>query len=70
VTVGSYVSPGDYASGLPGSISANIDVRPALNSTPEPSSLILACLGLPSLGLVRWFRQRRRKVVDDNASKA
>jgi hypothetical protein len=36
-----------------------------LGVAPEPSSLVLACLGLPSLGLARWFR--RRKVVDSTA---
>jgi hypothetical protein len=39
-----------------------------VNSAPEPSSLVLACLGLPSLGLARRFR--RRKDADSDASKA
>lgn len=71
VTMGPYVngtiiSPfGD--NGTYGTISASIAVQPAANSTPEPSSLLLACLGLPSLGLAGWFR--RRKVVDNDASK-
>lgn len=42
-----------------GSISATISAQPLTNSTPEPSSLLLACLGLPSLGLAGWFRRRR-----------
>lgn len=38
---------------------------------PEPSSLVLACLGLPSLGLAGWFRRpRRRKVVATVTSEA
>lgn len=41
-----------------GSISAFISVRPILNPTPEPSSLLLACLGLPPLGFARWLRRR------------
>jgi hypothetical protein len=50
-----------------GSISASISVKSSVNSTPEPSSLLLACLGLPSLGLTVW---RRRKVVAGDVSKA
>ena len=29
--------------------------------SPEPSSLLLACLGLPSLGLAGWFRRRNTR---------
>jgi hypothetical protein len=32
-----------------------------LGVAPEPSSLVLACLGLPSLGLARWFRRRNTR---------
>ncbi|HEY7154824.1 MAG TPA: PEP-CTERM sorting domain-containing protein [Gemmataceae bacterium] len=67
VTIGPFVEP---TSDEKGSISASITVQPttAINSAPEPSSLMLACLGLPSLGLARRFR--RRKVMDGNASNA
>jgi hypothetical protein len=63
VTIGSFVPPGipndpNGVAGPTGSISASIAVQPATNSTPEPSSLVLACLGLPSLGLAGWFRRR------------
>lgn len=73
VTVGPFVPPGaptdpiTGTGGAAGSISASIAVQPVVNSAPEPSSMVLACLGLPSLGLARWFR---RKVGDSNASKA
>jgi len=69
VTMGSYVNGTELsplASGTYGTIRANISVQPAINSVPEPSSLLLACLGLAPLGLARWFR-RRRKDVDSNA---
>ncbi|HEY7424649.1 MAG TPA: PEP-CTERM sorting domain-containing protein [Gemmataceae bacterium] len=72
VTMGSFVPPdnptgptGGEGPWAYGSISASIAVQPAANSTPEPSSLVLACLGLPSLGLARWFR--RRKGVNSSA---
>jgi hypothetical protein len=73
VTVGPFIPPGSPTDlntgmgGTPGSISASIAVQPQTNSTPEPSSLLLACLGLPWLGLTVW---RRRKVVAADASKA
>ncbi|HEY7424399.1 MAG TPA: PEP-CTERM sorting domain-containing protein [Gemmataceae bacterium] len=73
MTIGPFVNPpptfvnGSLATG---SISASIAVQPAaVQSAPEPSSLMLACLGLPSLGLARWFRHRR-KDLNSNASKA
>jgi hypothetical protein len=65
VTIGPFVNP---SSSQDGSISASIAVQPAINSAPEPSSLVLACLGLPSLGLARWFR--RRKGVNSSAGQA
>ena len=54
--------------GTYGTISANISVQPigSVSPTPEPSSLLLACLGLPPLGLARWLR-RHRKDVDSNS---
>ncbi len=60
-------SPDDGPDLSMGSISASISAKPLTNSTPEPSSLLLACLGLPSLGLTVW---RRRKVVAAEVSKA
>jgi len=62
VTIGPVVLP-QVAMGAPGwstdgSISASISVQPATSATPEPSSLLLACLGLPPLGLARWLRRK------------
>ncbi|HEY7313651.1 MAG TPA: PEP-CTERM sorting domain-containing protein, partial [Gemmataceae bacterium] len=62
VTIGPFVSPTWIGDQGEGSLSASIAVQSAAKATPEPSSLMLACLGLPSLGLARWLR--RRKGVD------
>ncbi|HEY7159222.1 MAG TPA: PEP-CTERM sorting domain-containing protein [Gemmataceae bacterium] len=69
VMIGPFVPP-DGLPGGGGTIDASIAVKPTttVNSAPEPSSLVLACLGLPSLGLARRFR--RRKDADSDASKA
>jgi len=70
VTIGPFVPPpgwGDppYSQEPPGSISASISVQPVTSATPEPSSLLLACLAVPPLGLARWLR--RRKSVANHA---
>lgn len=57
-----FIAPDDDPNWDSGGISASISAQPLTNSTPEPSSLLLACLGLPSLGLTVW--RRRRKIVD------
>ncbi|MGH7171225.1 MAG: PEP-CTERM sorting domain-containing protein [Gemmataceae bacterium] len=83
VTIGPFVTPGVPTNpiidpsngnpigeiGSPGSISATISVQSAVSSAPEPSSLLLTCLGLAPLGLARWSR-RRRRAVDRDASNA
>jgi len=63
VTIGPTVVPQVFM-GTPdwsnaGSISASISVQPVTSATPEPSSLLLACLAVPPLGLARWLRRRR-----------
>ncbi|HEY7424400.1 MAG TPA: hypothetical protein VH682_09250 [Gemmataceae bacterium] len=71
-TIGPFDNPpsrGPDLGQLPATISASISVQPAaVQSAPEPSSLVLACLGLPSLGLARWFL--RRKIIDGAVSQA
>jgi hypothetical protein len=71
VTIGPFAPPSpptlsqgpiEYISAQDGSISVHVAVV-----TPEPSSLLLACLGLPPLGLAGWVRHQRRQIVDSNA---
>ena len=48
-------------------VQAQVTVQPlSIQAAPEPSSLLLACLGLAPLGLSRWLR-RRRKDVESNS---
>jgi hypothetical protein len=55
VTLTSYVPPGPPAVGSEGKIGAFVDVHPVNN--PEPSSLVLAGLGLAGV-LGPWLRRR------------
>ncbi|HTU20882.1 MAG TPA: PEP-CTERM sorting domain-containing protein [Gemmataceae bacterium] len=73
VTIGPFVPPGPltrnysyvgtptYFSEPDGSISVTVQV-----TTPEPSSLMLACLGLPLFGLSRWFRRKNSTQVSSS----
>ena len=61
VTVGLYVPP---QPGKAGSIGANVTVNgsgqpPVVNNVPEPTSFVLASLGLSALGLRCWRRYRK-----------
>lgn len=63
VTIGPY-APVAPPGGIPGAISAHIDVTPhngeePPNETPEPTSLVLAGLGVAGLGMRAW---RKRKL--------
>jgi hypothetical protein len=64
VTMGSYSPPGPPSATNSGSISAHVDVMPGKgggpNKTPEPSTMVLACLGVSVIGLSSWKRMRRR----------
>jgi PEP-CTERM motif len=68
VTIGPYTAPGVPGTPNLGAISASVAVTgdgpapPPPNTTPEPSSLVLAALGVSSLGL-RWLRGRRNALV-------
>jgi hypothetical protein len=64
VTVGPYNSPGAPGSTTPGSIEADVTVQPQGGppASPEPSCLVLAGLGLSSLGLGLWRRHASRRL--------
>jgi len=65
VTLGTYSPPGPPGAANAGSLNAVVSVAPTgggvISSAPEPSSLILASLALPCLGLSGW-RKRRNKM--------
>lgn len=61
VTIGPFTKPGPPQSDNPGAISASAQVTVTrIQGTPEPSSLVLACIGLPLTGLGMWRRRRTR----------
>jgi hypothetical protein len=76
VTMGPYSPPGPPSATLAGSIAAHVDVRPGqgggnpppggggnpppVNHSPEPSTFVLAGLGMAGLGLVSFGRWRRK----------
>jgi hypothetical protein len=55
VTLGPYEPPGVTAATDPGAILARVAIGPVLDvlQAPEPSSLLLGCLGLPLLAILR-----------------
>ena len=57
VTIGPFVAPGGPMQDNKGAISAQVAVGPAVAQAPEPSSLLLAALGLPAAAALR--RRRR-----------
>ncbi len=60
VTIGPYTGPGP-GGGLTGSIGAHVNVKPAggnPNPSPEPTSLVLGCLGMSFAGLAAWRKRR------------
>ncbi len=62
VTIGAYVPPGPTGSSNSGSIGAHamVNVESILQDAPEPSTLVLAALALPLLGVAAWQRRRNR----------
>jgi hypothetical protein len=65
VTLSGYTPPGPPTASNAGSISAHVTVVPGngggggISSTPEPSTLMLSCLGLGFAGLTSWRKRRR-----------
>ena len=58
-----YNRPGAPDTTNPGSISVTVSVRPVdIQKSPEPSTMVLSCVGLSFLGLAGW-RQRRRAAL-------
>jgi hypothetical protein len=65
VSLGNYSPPGPPAASNAGSISAHVAVNeitpppPVITgNTPEPSTMLLSCLGLVGMGLARWRKRR------------
>lgn len=63
VTLTGYTPPGPPTASNAGSISAHVSVTPlgtgGQSGTPEPSTLVLSCLGLGFAGLASWRKRRR-----------
>ncbi len=63
VTIGPYSPPGPPGIQNAGSIAATVTVRPVddddTTNTPEPSAMLLSCLGLSVLGMASWRKWRR-----------
>lgn len=62
VTLSGYTPPGPPTASNAGSISAHVTVTPGsgvISNTPEPSTLVLSCLGLGFAGLASWRKRRR-----------
>jgi len=61
VTIGPFTPPGPPESSNKGAISAFAQVTVTnIQKTPEPSTLVLACIGLPFAGYGLWRRRGRR----------
>ena len=63
VMVGTYTPPGPPGAVNAGSLNAFVTVTPVnggghTSGTPEPSSMILACLAFPFVGLCGWRKRR------------
>jgi hypothetical protein len=66
VTIGNYAPPGPPTASNAGSVSAHVAVNeiippppPPPGHAPEPSTLLLSCMGLFGLGAASWKKWRR-----------
>jgi hypothetical protein len=76
VNLGNYAPPGPPDASNAGSISAHVAVNettppstggsggPGPAQAPEPSTLLLSCLGLSSIGMGGWRRWRKKKAAE------
>jgi hypothetical protein len=58
VKLGTFSPPGPPGDANAGGLNARVTVTPGVNNAPEPSTLMLAGLALPCLGLARWRKRR------------
>jgi hypothetical protein len=69
VTLGNFTPPGPPDASNAGSIAAHVSVTPGtgpvVGHMPEPSTLVLSCLGLSFAGLASW---RKRRMQAANAA--
>lgn len=62
-----FAPPGPPSASQKGSITFDVDVRPLnLQKAPEPSSVVLAGMGLSMLGLASWRKRRQQKAAQAN----
>jgi len=60
VKLGKYSPPGPPDADLTGSLSARIETQPIdIQKAPEPSTMVLSCVGLSFLGLTSWRKRRQ-----------
>jgi len=58
----SYAPPGPPAASQQGSMTFHVDARPLdLQKAPEPSTMVLSCVGLSLMGLAGWRKRRQLK---------
>lgn len=66
ITIGPYAPPGPPSAANAGTISAHVDVDEDGGdggNTPEPSTLVLSCLGVSFLGAAGWRKWKRGQRV-------
>ena len=65
VTIGPYSPPGPPSASNFGSIAAHVDVQPGVvvAKTPEPTSLVLGCVGLSLAGVSSWRKRRAARAA-------